>query len=156
MPCIQSWFDKPLFKWWHVWVIKSYIVWCGCTYIFLHQASLIARFMAPAWGPSGADRTQMGPMLVPWTLLSGWCWFSYTSSITNGGHLVVICINCWVIDSNLSNWSHPKDTLNELCNLRIKQIGGEGKENLETDTSSENNHLWTIGIRLDIISNDVI
>ena len=34
-------------------------------------ASLIARFMGPTWGPSGADRTQVGPMLTPWTLLSG-------------------------------------------------------------------------------------
>ena len=31
----------------------------------------IARFMGPTWGPSGADRTQVGPMLAPWTLLSG-------------------------------------------------------------------------------------
>ena len=28
-------------------------------------------FMGPTWGPSGADRTQVGPMLAPWTLLSG-------------------------------------------------------------------------------------
>ena len=35
------------------------------------KRSLIARFMGPTWGPSGADRTQMGPMLAPWTLLSG-------------------------------------------------------------------------------------
>ena len=33
--------------------------------------SLIARFMGPTWGPSGADRAQVGPMLAPWTLLSG-------------------------------------------------------------------------------------
>ena len=33
--------------------------------------SLIARFIGPTWGPSGADRTQVGPMLAPWTLLSG-------------------------------------------------------------------------------------
>ena len=32
---------------------------------------LIARFMGPTWVPSVADRTQVGPMLVPWTLLSG-------------------------------------------------------------------------------------
>ena len=32
---------------------------------------LIARFMGPTWGPPGADRTQVGPMLAPWTLLSG-------------------------------------------------------------------------------------
>ena len=31
----------------------------------------IARFMGPTWGPSGADRTQVGPMLAPRTLLSG-------------------------------------------------------------------------------------
>ena len=33
--------------------------------------SLIARFMGPTWSPSGADRTQVGPILAPWTLLSG-------------------------------------------------------------------------------------
>ena len=27
--------------------------------------------MGPTWGPSGADRTQVDPMLAPWTLLSG-------------------------------------------------------------------------------------
>ena len=32
--------------------------------------TLIASFMGPPWGPSGADRTQVGPMLAPWTLLS--------------------------------------------------------------------------------------
>ena len=33
--------------------------------------SLIARFMGPTWGSSGADRTQMGPMLAPWTCYLG-------------------------------------------------------------------------------------
>ena len=33
--------------------------------------SLIARFMGPAWCPPGSFRPQMGPMLAPWTLLSG-------------------------------------------------------------------------------------
>ena len=33
--------------------------------------SQIARFMGPTFGPSGADRTQVGPMMAPWTLLSG-------------------------------------------------------------------------------------
>ena len=37
----------------------------------VHITGLIARFMGPAWGPSGADRTQVGPMLAPWTLLFG-------------------------------------------------------------------------------------
>ena len=34
-------------------------------------STLIARFMGPIWDPSGADKTQVGPMLAPWTLLSG-------------------------------------------------------------------------------------
>ena len=29
----------------------------------------IARFMGPTWGPPGSCRTQMGPMIAPWTLL---------------------------------------------------------------------------------------
>ena len=33
--------------------------------------SLIEKFMGPTWGSPGADRTQVGPMLAPWTLLSG-------------------------------------------------------------------------------------
>ena len=36
-----------------------------------YMVPLIARFMGPSWVPSGADRTQMGPMLAPWTVLSG-------------------------------------------------------------------------------------
>ena len=35
--------------------------------------SLITRFMGPTWVQSGADRTKVGPMLAPWTLLSGNC-----------------------------------------------------------------------------------
>ena len=31
----------------------------------------IAKFMRPTWGPPGLYRPQMGPMLAPWTLLSG-------------------------------------------------------------------------------------
>ena len=38
--------------------------------VFIH--TLIAKFMGLTWGPSGADRTQVSPILVPWTLLSGY------------------------------------------------------------------------------------
>ena len=34
-------------------------------------SSLIARFVGPTWGPSGADRTQVSPMLAPRISLSG-------------------------------------------------------------------------------------
>ena len=35
--------------------------------------SLVARFMGLTWGPPGANRGQIDPMLAPWTLLSGFC-----------------------------------------------------------------------------------
>ena len=37
--------------------------------------SLIARFMGRTWGTPVADNTQLGPMLAPWTLLSGFYWY---------------------------------------------------------------------------------
>ena len=36
-----------------------------------YENNLIARFMGPTWGASGADRIQVSPMLAPWTLVSG-------------------------------------------------------------------------------------
>ena len=43
--------------------------------IYIFQASpchsILAKFMGPTWGPPGSCRPQMGPMLAPWTLLSG-------------------------------------------------------------------------------------
>ena len=41
----------------------------------LNIESQIARFMGPSWGPPGTCWPQMGPMLAPWTLLSGFCYF---------------------------------------------------------------------------------
>ena len=40
-------------------------------YYKIIKMALIARFMGPTWGPAGANRIQVGPMLPPWTLLSG-------------------------------------------------------------------------------------
>ena len=37
-----------------------------------HVDTLVARFVAPAWGPCGTDRAQVGHMLTPWTLLVGY------------------------------------------------------------------------------------
>ena len=44
----------------------------GVKRLSLCKSILIARFMGPTWGPSGADRTNVGPTLAPWTLLSGY------------------------------------------------------------------------------------
>ena len=37
--------------------------------------------MEPTWGSSGADRTQVGPMLAPWTLLSGRLYLLWVRSL---------------------------------------------------------------------------
>ena len=44
----------------------------GCTMI-CPLIFLIARSMGPTWGPSGADRSQVGPMMATWTLQTGIC-----------------------------------------------------------------------------------
>ena len=36
-----------------------------------YSSTQIAKFMGPTWGPPGSCWPQMGPMLAPWTLLSG-------------------------------------------------------------------------------------
>ena len=46
-------------------------LWCWLCRINESLPLPIARFMGPTWGPSEADRTQFGPMLPPWSLLSG-------------------------------------------------------------------------------------
>ena len=64
------------------------------TAAIIQLASLTAIFMVPRWGPAGADRTQVGPMLVPWTLLSG---LSYISN--SNGHKPDN--NCWMTNLSL-------------------------------------------------------
>ena len=49
--------------------LLGYTVFC-CTE-YSNKATQIAKFMGPTWSPPGSCRPQMGPMLAPWTLLSG-------------------------------------------------------------------------------------
>ena len=62
---------------------------CCCT-------PLIARIMGPTWGPPGSCRPQMGPMLAPWTLLSG---SRCNASIPGGSryHMSIIYHPIWLI-----------------------------------------------------------
>ena len=54
---------------WRTYCLWLKILYHGCWWT--DEATLIGRFIGPTWGPSRADRTQVGPMLAPWTLLSG-------------------------------------------------------------------------------------
>ena len=72
---------SPVFIWWahhavlplpvHKWPHTSALSITTTQRCDMAITSLIAMFMGPTWGPSGADRTQVGPKLAPWTLLSG-------------------------------------------------------------------------------------
>ena len=75
--------------WWNiVWqntlaksmITQFYASWFSDAVYRHNSATQIAKFMGPTWGPPGSCRTQMGPTLAPWTLLSGkaitnQCWF---------------------------------------------------------------------------------
>ena len=84
-----------------------------------YRGSLIARFMGPTWGPSGAARTQMGPMLAPWTLLSGVVWWfvpCFDNQNWPESHILSIIISSFLPFSRkitpvyLSYWLHVKRT----------------------------------------------
>ena len=69
--------DAPVPTQWHgrnLLLISFAIKWRFSSLQYMQCKSLIARFMGPTWGPPGADNTQVGLMLAPWTLLSG-IWF---------------------------------------------------------------------------------
>ena len=62
---------------------QLFAAWSHTGFIFCNVVLLlgtqIAKFMGPTWGPPGSCRPQLGPMLAPWTLLSGYCLLSYLS-----------------------------------------------------------------------------
>ena len=78
---------------------------------FFNWYSLIARFMGPTWGPSGAERTQVGPMVAPWTLLSGLICIQLTKVLYVGGVLMDINIAYTAIHMTFTNYSCPGMTL---------------------------------------------
>ena len=59
-------------------------------YCVLPNISQIIRFMWPTWGPPGSCRPQAGPMLAPWTLLSGIRSFWYSSGYLHPSY----CTQC--------------------------------------------------------------
>ena len=68
-------------SWYHINFLITKTHWeVGATHQLSHiwtefeqliEETQIARFMEPTWGPPGSCRPQRGPMLAPWTLLSG-------------------------------------------------------------------------------------
>ena len=94
--------------------------------------SQIARFMGPTWDPPGSCRPQMGPMLAPWTLLSGviggWynveyiyqsCKISFVQNLFLSSPISLkpiswYCSNC----KDIIHCNSPKDPKMSLATLR--------------------------------------
>ena len=59
------------------WSNMSHSIFCSANYMVTFTGTtLIVRFLGPTWGPPGANRTQVVPMLATWTLLSGYIYNS--------------------------------------------------------------------------------
>ena len=86
---------------------------------FIWKHPQIARSMGPTWGPPGSCRPQMGPLLVPWTLLSVSliAWSCFAGNLFEGslpvGHLYVKGLyyhnhkaSCWhlFLEKIISQW----------------------------------------------------
>ena len=100
--CIQSTWSILLGIYWRH--TNELLLVCTIHKVVQWFMPLIARFMGPSWGPSGADRTQIGPMLVPWTsahahstrLTIVVCYIKYKRTLPRGASSVrtsaTICI----------------------------------------------------------------
>ena len=53
-----------MFKLWYHGPVQQVYAQIACTLPVPPMPTLIARFMGPTWGPSGTDKTQVGPMLA--------------------------------------------------------------------------------------------
>ena len=72
---------------------------------FLTTTSQIEKFMRPTWRPSESCRPQMGPMLAPWSLLSG-----YSPFWTRGTRLTRIM---WYAHFHTSSFNSCKTILSK-------------------------------------------
>ena len=80
--------------WRPTWLTANFVLTVCCA------ISQIAKFMGPTWGPPGSCRPQMGPMLAPWTLLSGYL-------LMIEFHL----FNCSLLSFKVANiWKHFRPT----------------------------------------------
>ena len=83
----QMWSLMPF--WFHC------CLWVGFCSVIVSLYTQIARFMGPTWDPPGADRTQVGPMLASWTLLSGQLCWQFTFHQQKSVFINLWCISQW-------------------------------------------------------------
>ena len=94
---VEQTFETPVI-WDAITVIMASLWWQRCEYKITNRhrteseskASQIAKFTGPTWGPPTCRscRPQMGPMLAPWTMLSGMLPVSVQNGMFTGSHLL--------------------------------------------------------------------
>ena len=99
-----------------------------------HKGARVLLPARPTRGPSGAERTQVGPMLDPWTLLSEWCLLSvdiknrqqesptfvtYPCSFSNCSILKQLCLRVEILSSpyTMSRDLLPDGLLRSYCSF---------------------------------------
>ena len=66
----------------------------------------IAKFMGPTWGPPGSLRPHMGPMLAPWTLLSGYTISDCGNCCIGVIKILILFVNSsWPDSKYIAHWS---------------------------------------------------
>ena len=109
-------------------------LWLTISFVF-HVTTQIIIFMRPTWGPHGSYRPQVGHMLTPWTLLSG---YTCTYIIGDGGvksaYLYIAKISefmkylGWCVFVELQ--SNLSKLLTNILNIHWKRCIPSGGENL--------------------------
>ena len=103
----------------------------------------IARFVGPTWGPSGADRTQVGPMLAPWTLLSGHSSLSYMPS-PRLIHIELASVYALAPGKRLPlQWSQWESNCYQLLShTPLDQVSGDLNQGLHTNVHTRSVLVW--------------
>ena len=78
--------------------------------------TLITRFIGPPWGPSRTNRTQVSPMLAPWTLLSGYRFERISAWQLMVSNRFSLTERYWKIPTGIENQNFYDATFVATCN----------------------------------------
>ena len=106
------------------------------------RTTLIARFMGSTWGPSGADRTQVGPMLAPWTFLSGNTQFIRL-------HRIHICLTQRIVNTQNRKCCLQRNLYNETHIRYHRRMALPKTKRIYGILASHGNHITWALMRLD-------
>ena len=84
------------------------------------EFQMLLRPVGPTWGPSGADRTQVGPMLATWTLLSGTILLHNPIQLKPGRNYTIRFQNDSIQFSSLCRYKRSQHTKNKQKNNTLK------------------------------------